>query len=302
MGTWAGTALAAFWLVGITAQPPAHAQSTALLEHEMERVVAVSGGLAGACAQHLESGRRACFNGASHFPMASTVKVAIAIEMLSRADSGKLKLDRMVELQPGDQHPGSGVLTYWFQAPGVALSVRNLLELMMVISDNSATDILLRLVGGPDAVNARLRALGVDGVRVDRSTQQLILEEHADVRAFDQDIRDTATPLGMTQLLVKLWRREALKPESTALLLEIMRRCETGPDRLKGLLPTGTDVAHKTGTLQNSANDVGIVSLPDGTHVAIAVFVKASDKTEAEKELGIAEVSRAVHDYFTFVK
>jgi len=281
---------------------PAWSQTAGPLEREMERVAKVAGGRSGACAIHLESGRKSCFNAGWRFPMASTFKVPVAVELLSRVDAGKLDLARMVDIQDGDLHPGSGTLTYEFNHPGVSLSVRNLLELMLRISDNSAADLLLRLAGGADGVNARMRQLGVEGIQVDRPTNQLIEDFRAEPRRFPLDLRDTATPEGMTQLLVKIWRKEALKPETTELLLDIMRRCETGAARIKGLLPAGTEVAHKTGTMGGTVNDVGIVTLPDGTHAAMAVFVAASEAPEADRERGIAEVARAVHDYFLFVR
>ena len=105
----------------------------------------------------------------------------------------------------------------------------------------------------------------------------------------------------MVTLLARIYRKDLLKTESAELLLDIMRRCRTGDARLKGLLPLGTEIAHKTGTIGGSTNDVGIVTLPDDAgHVAIAVFVKSSDKETSVSERVIAEVARAVHDYFLF--
>ena len=105
----------------------------------------------------------------------------------------------------------------------------------------------------------------------------------------------------MAALLQRIYRKDLLKPESAELLLDIMRRCRTGAARMRGLLPEGTVVAHKTGTIGGTTNDVGIITLPDGAgHVAIAVFVKASEKDVPARERGIAEISRAVHDFFLF--
>lgn len=300
------------------------------LEREMARLAAVGGGMTGATAIHVESGDAAYLNRAERFPMASSYKVPIAVQLMHRVDRGEVKLDEMVTLKPADLHPGSGTLTDLFNKPGVALSVRNLIELMMLISDNSATDICLRLAGGAEAVNGRLKALGIGGIRVDRPTLLLILEA-VGVRAtppesewtpetfarllnavpaeerqaarlrFDDDPRDSATPEGMARLLTRIQQKDCLEPASGELLLDIMRRCRTGGARLKGLLPAGTVVANKTGTIARSANDVGIITLPDGAgHVALAVFVKSSDKDTPQRERAIAEIARAVHDYFLF--
>jgi beta-lactamase class A len=315
----------------VMAQTPAASDpGLARLEREMARLSKVAGGVVGASAIHLESGRRVSLNVNDRFPMASTFKVPIAVELLRRVETGELRLDQMIEIKQNDLHPGSGTLSDLFNQPGMALSIRNLLELMLLISDNSATDICLRLAGGASAVTARMRALGIDGINVDRSTLRLISdwlgianlpaesevnprifgqlaskvtaeERAAAAKRFDADPRDTSTPDGMTKLLELIFRKNLLKTENAELLLDIMRRCRTGDARLKGLLPAETVVAHKTGTIGGTTNDVGIITLPDGAgHVAIAVFVKTSEKDAGPRERAIAEIARAVHDYFLF--
>jgi beta-lactamase class A len=302
------------------------------VEREIGRVSQIAGGVVGASAVHLESGRAVSFHGDERFPMASTFKIPIAVALLHRVDSGEVKLDQMVELRTSDFHPGSGTLTDLFSAPGASLSVRNLMDLMLVISDNSAADLLLRLAGGPDGVTARMRELGISGITVNRSTARLIAdwdgvkdlppenqwspavwrqlldavprdEARKAAAASDKDPRDTSTPGAMASLLARVWLKDkaVLEPASAELLLDIMRRCETGQARLKGILPEGTEVAHKTGSIGGTTNDVGIVTLPDNTgHVAIAVFVKASDNPVLVRERAIAEIARTVHDFFLF--
>lgn len=320
--------------LALPAPAPARAQapgSLALLQAELERLAPISEGVMGVGVLHLQSGRSLYLNADQGFPMASTVKVPIAVQLLTLVDQGRLRLDSMITLAPSDLHPGSGTLTRLFDDPGVALSVRNLMELMLLISDNSATDLLLRVAGGGAAVNARMAALGVTGISADRPTIELIAdaigvrtlppeaertpeafralsravseeERQAAVASFYRDPRDTATPRGMTRLLEMIWKREALSEASSALLLDIMYRCETGQARLKGLLPPGTAVAHKTGSLGlGVANDVGIIDLPGGAgHVIVSAFVKESKGQVAAQELAIAQVARAVHDYFVF--
>ena len=300
------------------------------LEREIARLARGAGGVVGVSAVHLDTNRRVSLKGGERFPMASTYKVPIAVQLLTRVDKGELRLDQMIQLQEGDLHPGSGTLTDLFNKPGLAISVRNLLELMMLISDNSATDVCLRLAGGPEAVTARMREIGISSIDVNRSTARLIAdwigitqvpaesewsltlfrtlseavkpeERKAAATRFDADPRDTATPEAMVRLLERIYRKDLLKPESAELLLDIMRRCRTGEARLKGMLPLGTEVAHKTGTIGGSTNDVGIITLPDDAgHVAIAVFVKSSEKDVSARERTIAEVARAVHDFFLF--
>lgn len=306
------------------------------LKSEIERLSALGGGKLGVTAIHIESGRRFSQHGSELFPMASSYKVPIAVQLLNKVDSGNLSLDQMITITNKDMHIGSGMIAERFEwpnasQPGVALSVRSLLELMLLISDNSATDVCLRLAGGPAQVNAAMSRIGVSGIRVDRPTSVLISDwlgvawpeeaEHprkafADIektlnqqameissRTFDADPRDTSTPDAMALLLHKIFSEPILKPDSKNLLLDIMLRCETGLARLKGALPPGTLVHHKTGTIGMTTNDVGIISLPgDAGHLIVAAFVKSSEKPITEREIAIAQVTRMLHDYFLLMR
>ncbi len=104
----------------------------------------------------------------------------------------------------------------------------------------------------------------------------------------------------MVSLLLKIWRTEALSPAGTAMLPDIMHRCETGRQRLEGGLPRGTRVAHETGTLRpNVANGIGIIELPGGAgHVIVAVLIKETAQHLRAQERAIAAISRAAYDYF----
>lgn len=306
------------------------------IEQEVARLSALSGGVVGVSAIHIESGKRLVQNGQDHFPMASSYKVPIAIELLTKVDSGKYTIDQLIEIDRNDLHPGSGMLADRFNwpgalKPGVALSIRSLMELMLLISDNSATDVCLRLAGGPSAVSACMKRLGIQGLTVNRPTAFLISdwlgvamdpeqpwaptlfdslskkitpeERKINSKKFDSDLKDTSTPEAMSDLLLKLYTQPILKAESKLLLLDIMRRCESGVARLKGALPPGTEVMHKTGTIGMTTNDVGIMTLPnDAGHVVISVFVKSSEKPVPERERAIAEVARAIHDYFVLTR
>lgn len=312
--------------------PPLATTVPSPLEQELLRLSDIAGGKVGIWATHLESGNTITQNGKDHFPMASSYKVAIATQLLTRVDSGSVTLDQLVTITKNDLHPGSGMLTSRFNwpnstSPPVALSVRSLLELMLLISDNSATDVCMRLAGGPAAINTCLKRIGIEGLQVNRPTAWLIADcvgipmdmsqawdparydslakqstpekREASYIAFENDLRDTSTPEAMTLLLTKLYTQPILKPESKALLLDIMKRCETGLARLKGALPPDTEVLHKTGTIGLTASDVGIITLPGNRgHVAISVFVKSSKKDGALRERTIAEVTRTLYDYF----
>ena len=299
---------------------------------EVERLAEAAHGTVGVAAYHLETGRGLTLNGDVRFPMASTYKVPIAVQILSMVDRGELSLHDMVELTEDDIYRTASAISDLLDDPGVQLSIHNLLELMLQISDNIATDVLFREAGGASAVTGKMADVGVEGIRVDRTTwalianwlgrsdvtvaggiapdeyRELLEEERTEEdlarnnRTFNGDPRDTATPAAMASLLQKIWEGEILSEESSRLLIDIMYRCRTGAARLKGALPPGTAVAHKTGTIGETTNDVGIIDLPgDAGHVVTVVYIKESKlENNAAMEPVIAQIARAVHDYFVF--
>ena len=299
---------------------------TESLERDLEKHAKESGGEMGLAAIHIETDRRITLNSSERFPMASTYKLPIAIQLLMLVAEGKEQLERIIKLEARDIRPGGLPLTDKDEFAERSVSIRDLLELMLTGSDNSASDVILRLAGGPQAVTARMRALGIRDMSIDRSALEQIFDmfglplppesewgpgryvnvltsvpadrQRAAAERFSRDGRDTSTPDAMASLLARLYRTDLLKPQTAKLLLSLLRRCQTGEARLKGLLPAGTEVAHKTGTALGINNDVGIITLPNGAgHIAITVFIKGSKLSVPECEHSIAEVARAVYDH-----
>jgi beta-lactamase class A len=201
----------------------------------------------GVAVRHLESGAERRYRGDESFPMASTYKVAIGACALRRVDAGELALDVPMPVEPR-QRSTSSILSTYFPAPGLAVSLRNLLELMLTQSDNTATDVILEALGGGARVTACLREAGVTDMRVDRSTAQILRDyaglatpadpelssyDEFDARlarseaeawfldggaphyvAFERDPRDQATPAAMTRLLALLWQDAWLSVDS----------------------------------------------------------------------------------------
>jgi beta-lactamase class A len=259
-------------LLALCAQPASAASSPYFqgLEQQLSSLVANKSADVGVYALDLKTGENVSVRGDIAFPMASTVKVAIAALYLAQVDHGRRSLDDTI----------SGV------------SARSLLERMMIHSDNRATDMLLADLGGPRVLDHWLREQGVSGLRVDRTIAQLL----ADKRDL-WDRRDSATPHAMVYLLTKIYRAELIKPASRDYLLDVMARCQTGKNRMKALLPFGTPVEHKTGTLNGYTSDVGFISLPDGRRIAVAMFARGgSDRPRA-----IAEAARTIYDGFRSV-
>ncbi len=255
--------------------------------------------------------------------MASTYKVAIAAKVMDLVDKGELSLDQMVDV-PHDMYvAGEVAIAERFPYPGVQFSLANLIYPMITESDNTATDVCLGLAGGPAAVTENLRRLGITDFRVDRSVREILMDFYdlpavtpeAVVEAisknpalvaaqvdpnpdFEADPRDHTTPNAYLKLLLAIDSGTAMSPESREFLLGVMSRTRTGAGRIKGLLPKGTPVAHKTGTVGGVANDVGYVTLPDGRRFAIAVFTNSSETSESDRDRAIAEITRALFDYF----
>ena len=268
------------------------------LEGQLRTIVANSGGRIGIYAADVDGPRQAMINANQAFPMASTVKVAIAATYLQAVDDGRLRLDNTYPLRIGTGQTGSDgrVIT----REGMSLSAQSLIELSLTKSDNQATDAILSAVGGPTAVNRWLQSAGIVGLRVDRDIATLLRDDMKKKNdpVLGLDKRDTVTPVAMVQLLGALHRGQVLSPQSRAVLLGAMSRCQTGRTRIRALLPEGTLVAHKTGTLWAQTSDVGIIRLPDGRNVALAVYVTGQG-SHASQAQTIAQVARTVYDSFT---
>jgi beta-lactamase class A len=302
------------------------------LRAHITRAMVEARGPMGVAIKHLESGTEIAINADDRFPMASTFKLPVLVALYDKAKKGQLAWDEAIDIRVSDQHLGSGDLSYLYDLPGAKLSLHNVANLMMMVSDNSGADICLTRAG-VDHVNALMASLGASGIHVDRPTQELILDYQGrdtvrlkgltlaelqklpppvaesnavDARfarddKFAADPRDQATPRAFVTLLEKMWRGQAVDRASSDAMLETMKRCRTGPGRIKGLLPANTSVAHKTGTIGGVIDDVGIIYLPDDAgHVAIAVLSKQTRAPDVDVERVIAQIARYAYDYFTF--
>jgi beta-lactamase class A len=256
-------------LFALVAQPAAAASSPNLLslEQQLNSMVAGKSADVGIAALDLNSGETVSIKGNTPFPMASTVKVAVAALYLAQVDNGQRSLDDIINGQ----------------------SARGLMRRMLVHSDNRATDILLADLGGPSAVHDWLQANGIKGLRVDRNISELL---HSKRDLWDR--RDSSTPVAMVDLLKRLYKAELIKPQSRNYLLDLMAQCQTGRNRMKAMLPSGTPVEHKTGTLDGLADDVGFITMPDGHRVAVAIFTRGGNN----RPQTIAQAARVIYDGF----
>ena len=267
------------------AEPGGSAELSARLKTIAER----AGGDYGVAVIHVETGRAAEAGGTKPLPLFSVFKLPLAVAVLKDVEEGRLTLEQKVRVTPEEASPGvKANAELWSRT--VERSVREMLELSLVRSDNTSSDQLLKLVGGPAAVTGRMRALGLTGIDVRSSVREFMS------RGGEPN---TGTATDLARLLVMLQKGEALAPPQRALLLELMGRAQTGDRRLRAGVPAGTPVAEKTGTGApgTSTNDVGLVTLPgDAGHLAVAVLLSGSKLSLEEQEKVIAEVARAAYE------
>jgi beta-lactamase class A len=252
-------------------------------------IAAQAHGHVGASIRLIETGEQFGFKSQEHFPMQSVYKLPIAMAVLHT----RVALDKPVHVAKSDLVPAALHSPIRDQHPAgdFDITVSELIRYAVAESDGSASDVLLRLAGGPARVTAYLRELGITDMMVATTEAEMAREEHVQYRNW-------ATPDAAVELLTKL------SPQRDAQLLKWMAESTPGPKRLKGLLPPGTVVAHKTGTSGTSAgltratNDIGLVTLPNGRHMAIAVFVSDSPADTDTREAVIARIARAAWDHF----
>jgi beta-lactamase class A len=278
------------------------AQQNALRE-KIEQITKPVKGIVGVSILGIESRDTLSYNGNARLVLQSVMKFPIALTVLHLIDTGKLSLDQMVhitkkELVPNSHTPIGGPLMDKFPK-GTDIPVRDLLGYMVSQSDNTACDALLRLIEGPKTVQDYMLRLHIKGIAIRAS--------EADMESsWELQFTDWCKPVEMTRLLDMFYKGDMLTKASTDYLLKLMTETASGPNRIKALLPSGTVVAHKAGTsgtnaegLSPATNDVGIITLPNGKHIAISVFVCNSKDDEATCEGVIAKISKAAFDAYS---
>ena len=231
--------------------------------------------------------------GERHHPMQSVYKLPIAMAVLDRVEHKTLDLDTVVNVPPAMfVWPGQHSPLRDNNPNGARVTLRELLRLNTAESDGTACDVLLELIGGPAVANAYLRRIGV---------REMVIATTEQVMGRDQraQYENWATPTGALTLLRVVYERRALSDSSSALLTRFLVETTRGNGRLRGELPAGTVVAHKPGSsgtlkgLTAATNDIGIMTLPDGRHLAVAVFLTDSKADDATRDKVIAGVGRA---------
>jgi beta-lactamase class A len=267
------------------------------LQNQIREIAAGARGKVSVACSLADSSLNCDFNPHAHPPMQSVFKLPLVATALYLAEQGKFSLDQPIRFLPSDRIlPRTfSPLQDKYPDANVDVALQELLRLAVSLSDNVAADVVMRAIGGPTVVNAYMRSIGVTGFNLEDNEQGL----HRDVQA---QYRNWFEPAGAVYFLRRISESSPLTPEHTRMLLTWMEESPTGPHRIKGELPLGTIVMHKTGTsgttggVAHATNDVGLITLPDGRRLAIAVFVTDSKADEATRDAVIARIAKAAYE------
>jgi len=262
------------------------------------------------------------------FPQQSVSKMWVAMTILDQVDSGRLRLDQKVKITMSDLAVFHQPIRERVVANGaVEETIQSLMEQAITASDNTANDSLLRTAGGPEAVRNFIERKKLGKIRFgpgERLMQSQIAglswqqeysigrrfytarsalpreRRQAALEAYLADPVDGAAPEAISNALARLAKGELLSPASTRLLLGMMERTKSGPNRLKAGVPAGWRFGHKTGTgqeldpISTGYNDIGIMTAPDGTRYAVVVMIASTTSPIPARMAMMQAVSRAV--------
>jgi beta-lactamase class A/beta-lactamase class A VEB len=238
--------------------------------------------------------------GDDHFPMQSVFKFHIALTTLSQIEQGKFSLDQLIKIEEKELLPGLYSPLREDYPNGATLKISEILKYTVSQSDNVGCDVLLRLIGGPQAVENFILEKGFKDFSVK-------INEEVMQSNWDLQFKNWTSPRTASQILASFYNNDEkiLSTEPYDFIWTMMKQTETGKNRLKGQLPEGTVVAHKTGWsgtnkagITAAVNDIGVVFLPNGRHYFISVFVTDSKEDIATNEKIIADVSKVTWNYF----
>jgi beta-lactamase class A len=274
-----------------------HAQKD-LFKKDIQQIIQSVSGHVGVSVKHLETNDTLSVNGLRHFPMQSVYKFPLALAILDQVDKGKLSLEEKIRVAKDDYFPTWSPLAKKYPDAGVDLPLKEILYFTASQSDNVGCDILFRLLGGPAVADRYVHGLGVKDIAIVNTEREM----H---QGWDVQFRNWSTPVAMTQLMELYYEGNILSKPSHDFLWNAMVETPVGAKRIRGMLPEGTIVAHRTGTgarndkgLAGAMNNSGIITLPDGKHVAITVYITQAIEEDRTLEEVIARISRRVYDYY----
>ncbi len=284
----------------------------------IQNFTARTGGIVGVAAKHLETGERVCHNADTVFFTASTLKVPLLVELYRQVDAGIVDVNQRIDLTDALRVPGSGVLKEL--AAGLQPTIHDLAMLMIIISDNTATDILYNRVGGNN-INSTMQRLGLNQTCIPMTCRELLysitgleVENPAhtyqsasdrlkkrefvlDADGFSEGKSDVSSPSDMCRLLELIHDGDILSPQSREAVLDILKRQQLSTV-IPHALPPGTVVAHKTGSYQSVRCDVGIVFSPTGPYTVVIMAKQMTAGDRLSVDVSLAAISKAVYEEF----
>ena len=269
------------------------------LKNKIDQIIKTKDAVVGVSIRSIESKDSLNINGEMHFPMQSVFKFHIALAVLDQVDKRNISLDQEIFISKSELLPNTwSPIRDKYPNGNIKLTLAEIIKYTVVISDNNGCDILLRLIGGAEKVEKYIHKLGVKDISIKYNEEEM----HKDWYA---QFSNWTTPKAATELLVAFYTKNILSKSSFDFLLKTMIETSTGKNRIKGQLPEGTIVAHKTGSsgtndegITAAANDIGIITLPGGKHFAISVFVTNSKENDETNEKIISDIAKVTWDYF----
>jgi beta-lactamase class A len=276
------------------------ADPTPTLEARIAPLAKAHKGKVAVAVKNLKTGEEFYLHADDAMPTASLIKLPVMVETYSQVSEGKVKLDKVLTLAKGDKVQGSGILTQHF-SDGATFPLKDAVRLMIVFSDNTATNMVLDQIGLP-STNARMAKLGLKETRINAKVFR------ADTR-IDQE-RGKKYGLGsttareMVQLLGLIEQGKVVSPEVCQEMLKTLKACDD-KEKMTRLLPAGTVVAHKTGSVNATKTDAGIIYTKSGP-VALCVLTNENEDqrwvADNAAQVLIGKIAREVYDHFALDK
>lgn len=275
------------------------AQTTNELRQKLNQIIATKNATVGISIKGIEDKDTLNINGNLEVPMMSVFKFHIALTVLNQVDKGKLSLNQKVFIKKEDLLPDTwSPMRDDYPNGNMYLTLDQLLRYTVSHSDNNGCDILLNSVGGTDSVQKFINNQGINDFTIKVNEQQMSI--------WDNLYINTTTPLATTQLLEKFYKGKILKKRTTKYLYQIMVETSRGITWMKAGFPENTELAHRTGisgtnenNLRVAMNDVGSVTLPNGKHVILSIYLKNITEEREETEKIIKDIAKATWDYYS---
>ncbi len=278
-----------------------YSQEIEILRQKIDSIINTKNAIVGVAINGIKTNDTLSINGARHFPMQSVFKFPIALTILSEVDKGNLSLSQKIDIKKSELLPGLWSPIREKYPEGTTLTIAEIIEYTVALSDNVGCDVLLKLLGEPQAVENYFSSLGFKdfAVKINEETMQ---------NNWDLQFLNWTTPIEANKILSTFYENQngLLSKESYDFIWNIMKETKTGKKRLRGQLPEETIVAHKTGWsgknketgITAAVNNIGIVFMPNGEYFIISVFVTESKEETETNEKIISDISKVTWDYF----